>query len=77
MFLTFFDVCVSLRERKPIKYDRVTHIVQAVEAEDGSGRKWNLTLLPIILDADGKAVQQRAIRKYWAEDSCTMVWEQA
>jgi hypothetical protein len=47
----FMDLIVSMRERKPVtmklgapRFLKVSGIVNAIEAEDGSGRSWNVTL---------------------------------
>jgi hypothetical protein len=69
--LNFFDVVNSMRNRVPIRIserfiDRpVAGIVNAIEAEDGSGQSWILTF-DENSNTDGAAVRKRI---YWSEST--------
>jgi hypothetical protein len=57
--VTFFDIVAAMRSRQPISIKGARGMVNAVAAEDGSGRSWNVTIQP----AGGAA----AVTVYWHE----------
>lgn len=43
--LTFHDYCNAMQTRATVSIHPYTGVINAIQAEDGSGRRWNVTIL--------------------------------
>ena len=49
---TFSELCNAMQTRAEVEIDNVVGVINAIEAEDGSGRNWNVTLSTVEYTTD-------------------------
>jgi hypothetical protein len=49
---TFTELCQAMQTRAEVEIDNTVGVINAIEAEDGSGRCWNVTINAVEYSTD-------------------------